>query len=111
MAQSSTGLKLPLQSKKFLAFLLVVAGWKLMAFWILSIYSAELGHYGFLLLVTLIIVEGFFAVGYVLGQAALDKYAHMSEAAFNNLNSDNRVAVLEAELKRAQEHIRRQAKQ
>lgn len=108
MAQSSTGLKLPLQSKKFLAFLLVVIGWKVLSFWIVIEFGVGLSHYGFLILTTLIVVEGFFAVGYVLGQAALDKYTQLSETAINNVDSESRIDRLEKELSRAKDALRKQ---
>lgn len=108
MSQSSKNLKLPLQSKKFLAFLLVVIGWKGLSFWVLAEFGKELSHYGYLILTTLIIVEGFFSVGYVLGQAALDKYTQLSETAIKNVDANSRISALEDELKRAQDTIRRQ---
>lgn len=106
MAKNSSDQKLPLQSKKFLAFLIVVIGWKALSAWLLTIYGAQLSHYGFMVLMTLIIVEGFFAVGYVLGQAALDKYSSLAEAAVDKIDVDERVNRLEAELERARRALR-----
>jgi len=38
----------------------------------------KLDHYSFGIMMTLIIVSGFVQVGYILGQAALDKYLHVA---------------------------------
>lgn len=111
MAQSSANSKLPLQSKKFLAFLLVVVGWKVLSFCVLIEFGSDLSHYGFMVLTTLIIVEGFFSVGYVLGQAALDKYTYLSETALKPAENSERIKLLEAELKRAQDYIKSQNRQ
>ena len=106
MSKSGNSNKIPLQSKKFLAFMIVVIGWKALSVWVLSIYGEKLSHYGFMVLMTLIIIEGFFSVGYVLGQAALDKYTHLAEAAVDKIDVDDRVKRLEAELARAKTALR-----
>jgi len=70
--------KLPLKSKKFLAYLIAEAGWKIAMFYLLYVYQDKIEHYSFMTLLTLIIVSGFIQVGYILGQAALDKYTHVA---------------------------------
>ena len=68
-----------LKSKKFIAYLIAEAGWKIGFFYMLYIYQDKIEHYSFMVLVTLIIVSGFIQVGYILGQAALDKYLHVAD--------------------------------
>lgn len=70
--------KLPLKSKKFLAYLIAEAGWKIAMFYVLYTYQNKIEHYSFMVLLTLIIISGFIQVGYILGQAALDKYTHVA---------------------------------
>lgn len=67
------------KSKKFIAYLLSELGWKLMVFYILYQYQAKIEHYSFMLLLGVVITSGFIQVGYILGQAALDRYALMAE--------------------------------
>lgn len=66
--------KKPFQSKKFLAYLIADIGWKLTLLIILFHSQSKLDYYTFSLLLTLVIVSGFIQVGYILGQASLDKY-------------------------------------
>ena len=72
--------KLPLKSKKFLAYLIADLGWKIAIFYFLYQLKGKIDHYSFGVMLTLIIVSGFIQVGYILGQAALDKYVKVSEA-------------------------------
>jgi hypothetical protein len=67
-------MKLPLQSKKFCAYLISELGWKFILLWLLYDLRSKFDHYSFVVIITLIIVSGFIQVGYILGQAALDKY-------------------------------------
>ena len=71
--------KKPLQSKKFLAYLIADLGWKAALFYMLFHIQSKLDHYTFLFMTTLIIVSAFIQVGYILGQAALDKYIKVTE--------------------------------
>ena len=66
--------KLPLRSKKFLAYLIAEAGWKIIILYLLYQLSGTINHYSLVALMTLVIVSGFIQIGYILGQAALDKY-------------------------------------
>ena len=69
--------KLPLKSKKFLAYLVADFGWKVLIGY--TIYKEEakneIGYTTFLILLSMIITAGFIQIGYILGQAMLDKYA------------------------------------
>ena len=75
----------PLQSKKFMAYLIAEAGWKIILGFLLYTYGSGIEHYSFMVMMTLIIVSGFIQVGYILGQTALDKYVYLAE---NTLDQD-----------------------
>jgi hypothetical protein len=44
-------------------------------------YKTQIDHYAFMVLVTMIVTSGFIQIGYILGQAALDKYTHVATTA------------------------------
>ena len=69
----------PLQSKKFIAYLIADFGWKVALFYILYQSKSKFDYYSFTVVLTLLIVSGFIQVGYILGQAALDKYTKTIE--------------------------------
>lgn len=73
--------KLPLKSKKFIAYLISELGWKALIFYVVWGYQSKIDHYAFMVLIAMIITSGFMQVGYILGQAALDKYTHIAETA------------------------------
>lgn len=65
---------LPLQSKKFLAYLISEIGWKITLFFLLYKAGDKIDTYNMTLMVTIVITSGFIQIGYILGQVALDKY-------------------------------------
>ncbi len=69
--------KLPLKSKKFLAYLVADFGWKILIGYVVwqEESKKEIGYTTFLILLAMIITAGFIQIGYILGQAMLDKYA------------------------------------
>ena len=71
--------KTPRQSKKFIAFLLADVGWKIALVLMLLSFRESMTSYAFGLMLTVVIVSGFIQVGYILGQAALDKYIYLAE--------------------------------
>lgn len=73
--------KLPMRSKKFLAYLIADLGWKILMFYVVYEYQTKIDHYAFMVLVTMIVTSGFIQIGYILGQAALDKYTHVATTA------------------------------
>tara|TARA_Y100000034_G_C6633011_1_gene276434 strand:+ start:244 stop:567 length:324 start_codon:yes stop_codon:yes gene_type:complete len=79
--------KLPLKSKKFLAYLIADFGWKVILFYFIYKHQTKIDTYVFGITLSLIIVAGFIQVGYILGQAALDRYVQIS----NNLTNNNNV--------------------
>jgi len=82
--------KLPLKSKKFLAYLVADFGWKILIGY--TIYKEEakneIGYTTFLILLSMIITAGFIQIGYILGQAMLDKYAASIVEIFDNDDDD-----------------------
>lgn len=64
--------KAPLQSKKFIAYLISNLGSKLLMFWM--VYGQESDF----VLATVITAAAFIDIGYILGQAALDKYVRVT---------------------------------
>ena len=75
--------KMPLKSKKFIAYLLAEFGWKLIILFLLYQIQGKIDHYTLVLLVTTVIVSGFIQIGYILGQAALDKYVNAAVDIFD----------------------------
>lgn len=81
--------KLPLQSKKFIAYLISDVGWKLTLAAILMSVHDKYDQYTFMLLMTLIVVNGFIQVGYILGEIALDRYSRLAEAGLSHKRKQN----------------------
>ncbi len=75
--------KLPLKSKKFLAYIMAEFTWKVLIFYVIYEYSTKIEHYAFMVLLSMIITSGFIQIGYILGQAALDKYTHIATTAID----------------------------
>lgn len=73
-----------LKSKKFIAYLIAEIGWKVLIFNIIYKIGDTLSHQYLVLLLTLVVVSAFIQVGYILGQAALDKYVYLGKAALND---------------------------
>ena len=71
--------KTPLQSKKFIAYLIADVSWKLILIYMLFQLKGKYDYYSFFIVLTLVLVTGFIQVGYILGQASLDKYIKMVE--------------------------------
>ena len=80
--------KLPLKSKKFIAYMIAEFGWKICIFFTLWNYQDKVDFHALTLLVTLIITSGFIQVGYILGQAALDKFVQVSRAMLDDDSKD-----------------------
>ena len=78
--------KTPMKSKKFIAYMTSEFGWKAILFYLLYHLQGKLDHYSLVMLMTVVITSGFIQIGYILGQAALDKYIN---AAVEILDKDN----------------------
>ena len=89
--------KLPLKSKKFLAYLIADFGWKILIGYVVwqEESKKEIGYTTFLILLAMIITAGFIQIGYILGQAMLDKYAASIVEIFDKDDDDkNKKEVL-----------------
>ena len=75
---------LPLQSKKFLAYLISEIGWKAIIFYILYKVDNKIDPSVTTLLITIVITSGFIQIGYILGQVALDKYIQITDKKTDN---------------------------
>lgn len=80
--------KTPMKSKKFIAYMTSEFGWKAILFYLLYHLQGRLDHYSLVMLMTVVITSGFIQIGYILGQAALDKYVN---AAVEILDKDETV--------------------
>ena len=78
--------KTPMKSKKFIAYMTSEFGWKAILFYLLYHLQGKLDHYSLVMLMTVVITSGFIQIGYILGQAALDKYVN---AAVEILDKDD----------------------
>jgi hypothetical protein len=64
--------KTPLQSKKFIAYILSNLGSKVLLFWMINQDVSDF------VLITTVTAASFIDIGYILGQAALDKYVRIA---------------------------------
>lgn len=64
--------KAPLQSKKFIAYLISNLGSKFLIFWMVT--KSE----GDIVIMSTITAAAFIDIGYILGQTALDKYVRVA---------------------------------
>jgi hypothetical protein len=80
--------KLPLQSKKFIAFLISETTWKLIILicvWKLIQHSEEaVGLHS--IMMAAVVIAGFIEAGYIGGQAWLDRYVRVTELTTGNGN-------------------------
>ena len=66
--------KLPMKSKKFIAYVIADLGWKAVIFYMLMHLKSKLDPEELTFLITVILTSGVVQIGYILGQTALDKY-------------------------------------
>lgn len=78
--------KTPLKSKKFIAYLIADIGWKAVIFYMLMHLQSKLSTEELTFLMAIVITSGVIQIGYILGQAALDKYV---SAAVEILDKDD----------------------
>ena len=76
--------KTPLKSKKFLAYIIADLGWKGVIFYMLMHLQSKLDPGELTFLLTVVITSGVIQIGYILGQAALDKYIQAAIEIFND---------------------------
>lgn len=75
--------KLPLKSKKFLAFFYIVT--VLAVLLALTLFTQTIGWPLAAFCALVVVTIGTLGIGYVLGQSALDKYIYIAQAATNKL--------------------------
>ncbi len=76
--------QLPLASKKFVAYLVAELSWKIVLIVALVVFRqdfATLGHTPWWLLMSIVVTAGFVEIGYIGGQAWLDRYVRVAEIA------------------------------
>lgn len=69
--------KTAMSSKKFVAYMISEIGWK--ALFILILLNTEMSMISCILMMTIVIISGFVQVGYIIGQAALDRYTRVAQ--------------------------------
>ena len=75
--------KTPLKSKKFVAYLIADLGWKVIVLYMLMHLESKLQPSELTFLLTVVITSGIIQIGYILGQAALDKYINAAVEVFD----------------------------
>lgn len=75
--------KTPLKSKKFLAYLIADIGWKVIILYMLMHLQSKLDPEELTFLLTVVVTSGIIQIGYILGQAALDKYINAAVDIFD----------------------------
>jgi hypothetical protein len=83
--------KSPLQSKKFIAYLAFTLSMKMLyGFTLAWMWSLdEMGTRPFLLLLIEVVIDGFVTVGYILGQAGLDRFVRLAQIATDAAGNGN----------------------
>ena len=72
--------KLPLQSKKFIAFLLAELGWKAVLIVALLMFKDQVQDaWPWWFMLSTVTIAGFVEVAFIGGQAALDKYVRVAQ--------------------------------
>ena len=94
--------KLPLSSKKFLAYLIADIGWKLIL-GILIWKNCEGENQ--VLLLSIVCISGFVQTGYILGQAALDRYVRLAQITAKTIKGEDNVSTEEHKNEKPQESI------
>ena len=79
-----------LESKKFVAWLISELTWKVLIVVVLVLHKEGLVNAGvgagvWWFLMSIVITAGFIGIGFILGQAALDKYVRVAEIAANEI--------------------------
>jgi hypothetical protein len=75
--------KTPLKSKKFIAYLIADLGWKFIILYSLMHLKSKIEAGELTFLLTVVITSGIIQIGYILGQAALDKYINAAVEIFD----------------------------
>jgi len=71
----------PIQSKKLAAFLVAELTWKILAVLVLFWGKDTIPEQVWAILMAIVVIAGFVEVGYIIGQASLDKYIQIAKIA------------------------------
>lgn len=80
----STPKPLPLQSRKFLAYLVAEISWKIVLAVALFVFHKDfetVGQMAWWFMISIVVTAGFTEIGYIGGQAWLDRYVKVAELA------------------------------
>lgn len=83
---------LPLESKKFLAFLIGEVTWKAVLVVALIVFHddfKDVGAWAWWFMISIVVTAGFAEIGYIGGQAWLDKYVRVAEIARNTKKTES----------------------
>lgn len=82
-------LKRPMQSKKFVAFLVSEATWKVIIglILVLGMKNSSVDLMVGSIILACVLIAGFVEAGYIIGQASLDKYTRLAQIAASNGHS------------------------
>lgn len=78
--------KLPLSSKKFIAYLISELTWK--AVLIVALFTLPEAMWSWIFMVSTVTVAGFVEIGFIGGQAYLDKYVRIAEIAAEGVRGE-----------------------
>lgn len=82
---------LPLESKKFLAYLISELTWKVTLIVALVVFRddfSDVGAWAWWFLMSIVVTAGFVEIGYIGGQAWLDRYVKVAEIARGEKKDD-----------------------
>lgn len=82
--------KSPVKSKKFLAYIISDIGWKIVIMYTLMHLKSKLDPEELTFLLTVVITSGIIQIGYILGQAALDKYINAAVKIFDKNDEEKK---------------------
>lgn len=78
--------KNPMQSKKFAAYLIAELTWKAIMVYALMAWKDQMPSvWAWGVLLTIVVTAGFIEIGYILSQAALDRYVRLAEIAADEI--------------------------
>ena len=81
--------KSPVKSKKFLAYIISDIGWKIIILYTLMHLKSKLDPEE-LTFLTVVVTSGIIQIGYILGQAALDKYINAAVEIFDKNDKEKK---------------------
>ena len=83
--------ELPLSSKKFLAYVISEASWKIVLIIALASFREDftkVGPWAWWFMISVVVTAGFVEIGYIGGQAWLDRYVKVAQIARGEAKPD-----------------------